>query len=156
MALFKKNINLVSENNTGFGVNSENSGGRFVTIDGKPNVEKRGMSVFERYSWYHTMLSLPRWKFFLFIFLVYVLINLFFAVVYFTLGVEHLGGINKGTSFHNFIESFFFSAQTFTTVGYGRINRLLKQKQVNQEKLQKLLCCWLYNQPGLFFHTQQL
>ena len=122
MALFKKHINLVSENNTGFGVNSENSGGRFVTIDGKPNVEKRGMSVFERYSWYHTMLSLPRWKFFLFIFLVYVLINLFFAVVYFTLGVEHLGGINKGTSFHNFIESFFFSAQTFTTVGYGRIN----------------------------------
>jgi len=30
--------------------------------------------------------------------------------------------VNSGTSFKNFTEVFFFSAQTFTTVGYGRIS----------------------------------
>ncbi len=122
MAIFKRYNKIASDIATGFGVNSENSGGRFVNRDGKPNVEKRGIPLMNRYSWYHSMLSLPRWKFFLFIFLVYIIVNLLFALIYNTIGVDHLGGIEKGTFFHNFIESFFFSAQTFTTVGYGRIN----------------------------------
>lgn len=122
MALFRKNSKLVSDDATGFGANSDNSAGRFVNRDGKSNVEKRGISLPQRYSWYHTMLSLPRWKFFLFIFSGYILINLIFATIYFFIGTDHFGGIAKGNAVHNFVESFFFSAQTFTTVGYGRIS----------------------------------
>ncbi|HZG24253.1 MAG TPA: ion channel, partial [Chitinophagaceae bacterium] len=45
-----------------------------------------------------------------------------FAFVYYLIGMEHLGGITLGSPLKNFGEAFFFSAQTFTTVGYGRIN----------------------------------
>jgi inward rectifier potassium channel len=49
-------------------------------------------------------------------------INVFFASIYLLIGLEHLGGLVANTSMEKFGESFFFSAQTFTTVGYGRIN----------------------------------
>jgi inward rectifier potassium channel len=52
----------------------------------------------------------------------FILINLIFASIYFIIGVDHLGGIITSTPFDNFLETFFFSCQTFTTVGYGRIN----------------------------------
>ncbi len=37
------------------------------------------------------------------------------------IGVEHLTGIDKSDPLNEFIDVFFFSSQTFTTVGYGRI-----------------------------------
>jgi inward rectifier potassium channel len=51
----------------------------------------------------------------------YILINLVFALIYYTIGVEHLTGIDKSDPVNEFIDVFFFSSQTFTTVGYGRI-----------------------------------
>ena len=68
------------------------------------------------------MLLMPRWKFFLIILLFYICINLLFAVIYFFIGVESLGQISSSSMLKNFAESFFFSTQTFTTVGYGRIS----------------------------------
>ena len=56
------------------------------------------------------------------IFLIYIVANLFFAGIYYLIGIDHLAGVNTGSSFKNFTEVFFFSAQTFTTVGYGRIS----------------------------------
>jgi inward rectifier potassium channel len=123
MALLKRfNSRAKSANDSGFGVNSSDSGGRFVNRDGRPNVIKRGMSVLHRYSWFHTMLDLPRWKFLLFILLAYIIINMVFAGIYLLIGVEHLAGIERKDLFHNYAEAFFFSLQTYTTVGYGRIS----------------------------------
>jgi inward rectifier potassium channel len=123
MALLRKiNSRAKAEDNTGFGVNSSFSGGRFVNRDGSPNITKKGVNLFERYSIYHTLLALPLWKFLLLVLLVYILINIFFACIYYAIGIEHLGGIISASSIENFGEAFFFSAQTFTTVGYGRIN----------------------------------
>jgi inward rectifier potassium channel len=51
----------------------------------------------------------------------YVLANLFFAFVYIALGVDHLQGANTATPVDSFFSAFFFSVQTFTTVGYGTI-----------------------------------
>ena len=48
--------------------------------------------------------------------------NLVFAGFYYLIGIEHLAGINAGSPLKNFTEVFFFSTQTFTTVGYGRIS----------------------------------
>lgn len=107
---------------TGFGANSGDSGGRFVNRNGRPNVVKRGIPMLDRYSWFHTMLAMPRWKFLLFILLAYISINLLFALVYVAIGIENLGGVHKGTFLHNYLESYFFSLQTYTTVGYGRIS----------------------------------
>jgi len=123
MALLRKiNTKAKTEINTGFGANASDYGGRFVNKNGKPNIEKRGVNFFERISWFHSMLSLPRWKFFTLIFAFYVIVNLLFAVIYYFVGVEHLSGMNTGSELEKFGEAFFFSAQTFTTVGYGRIS----------------------------------
>jgi len=68
------------------------------------------------------MLEMKLSKFLLLIFLIYIVANLFFAGIYYLIGIDHLAGVNTGSSFKNFTEVFFFSAQTFTTVGYGRIS----------------------------------
>jgi inward rectifier potassium channel len=68
------------------------------------------------------MLTIPNWKFILLIFLFFILVNLVFAFIYFAIGVEHLNGMVSNNPPDQFIEAYFFSAQTFTTVGYGRVN----------------------------------
>ncbi|MEO7923183.1 MAG: ion channel [Chitinophagaceae bacterium] len=122
MAILKKLRNLKDENNTGFGSGATSTGGRFVNRDGGANVIKKGVNIFYRYSWYHTMLGMRRSKFLLLLFLSYIVINLLFAGVYYLIGIDHLAGVHAGSPWKNFTEVFFFSAQTFTTVGYGRIS----------------------------------
>ena len=120
MAIRKKTF--ASERSTGFGEKSTQGSGRYYRKDGKPNVVRKGIQFFDQLSWYHTLLSLPRWKFWIWLLIPYIIINCFFALIYFFAGVEHLAGIQKGSAFQNYIEAFFFSAQTFTTVGYGRVS----------------------------------
>lgn len=122
MALLRKLRNLKSEINTGFGTNSNSTGGRFINKDGQPNVIKKGVGILDRYSWYHTLLGMKLWRFGLLLFGTYIGINLVFAGVYYLIGIDHLKGVNTGSPIKNFTEVFFFSAQTFTTVGYGRIS----------------------------------
>lgn len=122
MAILKRLRNLKSMDNTGFGTASNNTGGRFFNKDGSPNAVKRGVNIFERYSWYHTMLEMKAGKFLLLLFVIYISINLVFAGMYYLIGIDHLAGVNSGSQWKNFTEVFFFSAQTFTTVGYGRIS----------------------------------
>ena len=123
MAFLKKiNFRAQAIANTGFGNNNSAYGGRFINKDGLPNVEKRGLSFFKRFSWFHTMLQLPNYKFLGLVVLFYALVNLLFAIIYLLIGLEHLSGLNANTFWEKFGEAYFFSAQTFTTVGYGRIN----------------------------------
>ena len=56
----KRLRNLKSEENTGFGTNSNSTGGRFINRNGKANVIKRGVGILNRYSWYHTMLEMKK------------------------------------------------------------------------------------------------
>lgn len=122
MASRRVNQQFRSEDNTGFGTNSNYSAGRFYNKDGHANVKLQGVNVLSRYSWYHTMLQMPRTKFLGLLLAIYIFINLLFAGIYYLIGIDHLAGINRGSSLKNFTEVFFFSAQTFTTVGYGRIS----------------------------------
>ena len=120
MAVSKKKF--TTEQTTGFGERSTQSGGRFFHKDGKPNVVRKGLKFFDRFSWYHTMISMTRLKFWLWLVIPYVIVNAFFALVYYTIGVQNLNGIEKGSAWNNYIEAFFFSFQTFTTVGYGHVS----------------------------------
>ncbi|MDF2551870.1 MAG: Inward rectifier potassium channel Irk [Chryseobacterium sp.] len=115
---FRKKIRQENTENSGFG---SRASGRFINKDGLPNVRRRGVNVFNRLSWYHTMLNLSSFRFITYLVVMYILINLVFAFIYYLIGVEHLTGIDKSDPMNEFIDVFFFSSQTFTTVGYGRI-----------------------------------
>lgn len=121
--LNKINLKAVLDINTGFGTNANSYGGRFVNKNGTANVEKRGMNFLHRISWYHTMIEMSAWQFMVVIISFYIVINLVFALIYFAIGIEHLDGIPAADSdWVKFGQAYFFSAQTFTTVGYGHIS----------------------------------
>jgi inward rectifier potassium channel len=113
---------LKTNNDTGFGTNASNYGGRFINRDGTFNMRKEGMPFLSRYSIYHSMLTLPRWKFVCLILLFYFSINLLFSILYLLVGIDQLQGVIAATPWGKFKEAYFFSTETFTTVGYGRVN----------------------------------
>lgn len=115
---FRQKIRQKNTENSGFG---SNASGRFINKDGFPNVKRKGVNVFNKLSWYHTMLNLSSFRFLSYLVIAYIVVNLCFAFIYYLIGVEHLTGIDKSDPLNEFIDVFFFSSQTFTTVGYGRI-----------------------------------
>ncbi len=94
---------------------------RYLNKDGKSNVKKVGAGLMDRWSWYHTMLELPYPRFLLYLLVAFISTNLLFASLYYLIGTEHLTSIDRSSTQNEFIDIFFFSSQTFTTVGYGRI-----------------------------------
>lgn len=119
----KLNKNAQVNNETGLGTNTTLSGkGRFFNRDGNPNMEIRGMMLWGRLNIYHSLLTMSMWKFLLVVVIYFLGTNLIFSGIYFLIGIEHLGGLMQVKGLELFGEVFFFSAQTFTTVGYGRIN----------------------------------
>jgi inward rectifier potassium channel len=80
------------------------------------------MPFWKRISIFHDMLYLPQWKFITVILLFYVAINLVFTTIYFLIGSSQITGLPDGDNWRMFKELFYFSTETFTTVGYGRVN----------------------------------
>lgn len=123
MSLSKRiNTKASTTENTGFGTNAAAYGGRFLNRDGSPNILKKGIGLLESLSWYHVLLKIPRIKFALILFIIYLLINIFFSACYLLIGINQLSGIPSGNWFTQILHTFFFSCQTFTTVGYGNIH----------------------------------
>jgi inward rectifier potassium channel len=71
---------------------------------------------------YHLLVQITWGRFVTIVLLFYFVMNLLFAGIYYSIGVEHLNGAANDTHYAKFLSSFFFSAQTFTTVGYGGIS----------------------------------
>jgi len=107
---------------TGFGSQAQAQGNRLVNKDGSFNVKRDGLPLFNRFNPFHDLILMSWMHFSLIIFAFYFTVNLIFAFIYFFIGIEHLGGIIGDTEKDKFFEAFFFSTQTFTTVGFGRIN----------------------------------
>ena len=122
MSLTRKYTQIKSNEDTGFGTNPDNFGGRFINRDGTFNVKKEGLPFFQRFSLFHTMLNMPTWKFYGTLFAFYLSVNFIFACIYFLIGPSQFQGILASGQRATFKEVFFFSTETFTTVGYGRVN----------------------------------
>ncbi len=116
---FNKKAQPISE--SGFGTNSNYSGGRFYNKDGTPNIVVNGVPFFKKFSLYNFMLHLSAFRFLMLLVLFYLVMNLIFAFIYLWVGIHHLGGIEQHDSIGKFFEGFFFSVQTLSTVGYGHV-----------------------------------
>src|SRR5262245_58514457 len=77
---------LKTNNDTGFGTSAANYGGRFINRDGTFNVRREGVPFLNRFSIYHSMLSMPRWKFIGLLVLSYFVINLVYSLIYLWVG----------------------------------------------------------------------
>src|SRR4051812_18220458 len=108
-------------NDLGLGTKSIAGGVRALNKDGSFNVKKTNVPFSERVNFFHALVSMSWTKFFLLIFSAFLLVNFLFAGVYMMIGLEHLTGIAAHTTGEKFLEAFFFSSQTLTTLGYGRI-----------------------------------
>jgi inward rectifier potassium channel len=123
MALLKRvNPSSQQNNDTGFGTSAGDYGGRFINRDGSFNMRKEGMPFWERFSVYHRMLNLPRWKFIALLVIFFLTINLLYTLVYLLIGTDQFTGMIAHSKWQEIKEVYFFSTETFTTVGYGRVN----------------------------------
>ena len=107
----------------GFGaVVSSSSRKRLLNADGSFNVRRVGLPWAEAVSLYHSALTL-RWpQFFGWVTLIYVTINLFFGAIYAACGEGALVGTVAASMGGTFARAFFFSVETFATIGYGNIS----------------------------------
>ena len=108
-------------NDFGLGEKSSSEGYRALNKDGSFNIEKINIPFFERLNFFHSLVTMKWSHFFGFIIIGYFIVNFFFATIYTIIGVENLTGTQGMTPFEQFMEAFFFSAQTITTLGYGRV-----------------------------------
>lgn len=104
----------------GFGYKTAASAKRMVNADGSFNLKhvNKKFSVSEIYS---RLINMSWTRFTFLIFLWYGVLNVLFASIYYGIGVEHLT-IAKTTPFQDFLNAYFFSSQTLTTLGYGLIS----------------------------------
>lgn len=107
---------------TGFGNSASNQGDRLLNKDGNFNVIRKGQGWLKRISPYHQLIRMSWGNFILLVFSFYLVLNLIFTWAYYLLGTHELGGLIYTEGWSKFIEISSFSAQTLTTVGYGRVN----------------------------------
>lgn len=105
-----------SSDEFGFGSKHIGQNQKLINEDGTFNIVRLGTSSKEMYE----HLILTSWKrFFTIIFVVYILANVLFGFIFQLAGVEHIQGLKQGNFVEDFMQCFFLSVQTFTSVGYG-------------------------------------
>jgi inward rectifier potassium channel len=93
---------------------------RIVNPDGRFNVRRSGAN-WRDFHPYLILINMPFAWFMLIVIAAFILMNLLFAGIYMAIGIEHLKGAQAPTPGLRFLNAFFFSAHTLTTVGYGSI-----------------------------------
>ena len=106
----------------GFGGKAAESRERLLNRDGSFNVERHGIPFLRSLNLYHVLLTMSWLRFNLMVVVAYGIVNFVFAWIYVLVGTEHLVGIDGRSIMARFSDAFFFSTQTFTTVGYGRVS----------------------------------
>ena len=94
---------------------------RLLNRDGTFNVERTRLPIYRSLSPYHFLLTISWTRFYLLIVGSYLAFNLLFALGYYLAGPGALEGAESLTDIGRFTDGFFFSIQTSTTIGYGRI-----------------------------------
>ncbi|HZR28111.1 MAG TPA: ion channel [Terriglobales bacterium] len=109
-----------TDRDLGFGsVVSQESAQRLLNRDGSFNVRRQGLGFWRSLHAYQLLLTMSLPRFAATMAGSFALINVLFALGFMMLGPQALqGNSNTGTGFWR---AFFFSIQTFTTIGYGNV-----------------------------------
>ena len=94
---------------------------RLLNRDGSFNVSRAGLGLLERLAPYHQLVSMSWTGFFAVLAAIYVAINVLFAAAYIVCGAGALVVTGADILGGRFSRAFFFSVETFATIGYGQI-----------------------------------
>jgi len=103
----------------GFGTGFKYKTKRIVNSDGSFNIIRKGAFVRWQDSYKH-LIEKSWFNFFALLFGTYVVLNLIFTFMYWACGFENISGIEPSRG-SEFMQAYYFSVQTFTTVGYGNM-----------------------------------
>lgn len=115
----KAQLNPTGNEDSGFGKSYKSEFGRMVLEDGTFNVERTGLLS---RSWFHELIDMGWTGLLAGIFFFYLIVNLFFATLYYLAGPQGINGLVPGNFWDEFLQCYFFSVQSFTTVGYGGLH----------------------------------
>ena len=106
-------------NDPGIGTKIDEKVRRMINADGSYNVIKKGSAKGIRDIFKYLVEISWTW-FFTILFVGYIIFNLIFSLIYTYFGPENILGLDSENG-SVFFQTFFFSIQTFTTVGYGTL-----------------------------------
>jgi inward rectifier potassium channel len=112
----------VSSVELGFGAFTTTNDQRLVDKDGNSNIQKVGFPFWRPYEVFQKLISMSWSKFLGLVLLTFTIANLLFAELYVWVGLKNLQGALTHSYWQGYWEAFFFSTQTMSTVGYGRIS----------------------------------
>jgi inward rectifier potassium channel len=118
-------VPVVSEEDKDLGFGSKVVGEsrlRFINRDGTFNVARTGIRRFSTLNLYHFLLTMSWKKFLLLVLLLYFVSNVVFGWFYTSLGAQALVDTSEAPIMNMMARGFFFSVQTFATIGYGTIH----------------------------------
>jgi inward rectifier potassium channel len=104
----------------GYGLHVPEGFDRLVDNNGEFNVVHTKRPIQFR-DVYHYLINTSWTHFLLWVLLGYFVVSFLFAFIYLGIGIDELQGIKPGSFIDNLLHSFYFSTQTFSTVGYGFI-----------------------------------
>lgn len=91
---------------------------RVINPDGSFNVRRKGLRLRDT-NFYLTLIDTTWPRFLSSVLLIFLAINMLFAGIYMAIGLDHLHGTEPEMT--DFLNTFFFSVHTLTTVGYGNV-----------------------------------
>ncbi|MEA2760886.1 MAG: inward rectifier potassium channel [Gemmatimonadaceae bacterium] len=94
---------------------------RLLNRDGTFNVTREGLNPLSALSLYHWLLIISWSKLLGFLTASYVALNALFAFAFLLCGPDALQSASGSFAGHSFYRAFFFSVDTFATIGYGNI-----------------------------------
>lgn len=107
-------------NNLGFDNRVVSGRKRTINSDGSFNILRKN-NFWQEFHLYRLAITC-KWKYYwLIVLTIYISANFIFAGIYFCIGAENIVGI-QGDKTSQFWQCYFFSLQTFTTVGYGGLH----------------------------------
>ena len=115
-------LRRLAANSDDLGLGTRDGPSRGVNKDGSFNLRRTGIPWFRPYELYHQLITMSAPRFTLMLLAGNIVANLVFAGIYLAVGMEHFDRTGGPALLERFLDAFFFSTQTLTTVGNGHIH----------------------------------